>query len=56
MHQAMGIPWGALQVSDPDVAGMMRVNRAVYGAIQLLVGANVTKGFTLRKGATSLEL
>jgi hypothetical protein len=56
MHQAMGISWGALQVSNPGVAGMMRINRAVHGAVQLLVGADVTKGFTLRKGATGLDL
>ena len=56
MHQALRIAWGALQVSDAGVAGMVRVDRAVYCAIQLLVGANVTKGLLWRKGAAGLDL
>src|SRR5215471_16962368 len=56
MHQAMGIPWGTLQISDPGVAGMMRVDRAVHSAVQLLIGSYVTKSFPLRKGATGLDL
>src|SRR5262249_481949 len=39
-HQAMGIPWGESQVSDPSVAGMVRVDSEVYRAIQLFVWAD----------------
>src|SRR5262245_20329501 len=55
-HQALRIPWGALQVSDPSVAGMVRVDREVHRAVQLLIGSYVTKSFPLHKGATGLDL
>jgi hypothetical protein len=55
-HQAMCIPRGEVQVSDPDVAGMVRVDSEVHRAIQLFVWADITKGYALRKGAAGLDL
>ena len=55
-HQAMRIPWGALQVSDTCVGGMVRVDSEVHRAIQLLVGTYGSKGFTVCKGAAGLDL
>jgi len=54
-HQAMRIPWGELQVSDPGVAEMVRVDSEVHRTIQLFVWADVTKSCTLRKGAAGLD-
>src|SRR5207247_10818948 len=56
MHQALRLAWGLVQVSNPGVAGMVRVDSEVYRALQLLVRTDVAKGFTLRKRATSLDL
>jgi len=56
MHQAVSIPWGAVQVSDNGIAEMMGVYGHVNGAFQLLVGTDPAKSYPLGIGRPSLDL
>jgi hypothetical protein len=56
LHQALRIPWGELQVSNPGVAGMVWVDRDMHRTLQELIGADITKGSALCKGAAGDDL
>jgi hypothetical protein len=50
LDPAAGVSWCQLQVSDELIGGMVRINSEVDQAVELLVGAYVSKGFFLGKG------
>jgi hypothetical protein len=56
LHQALGIAWGTLQVSNRGIAGVVRIDSDVHGAVELFVGASVAKGNALRKGTAGLDV
>ena len=55
MHPATDISWGQLQVRNELVRGMIGINGKRDGAVELLVGAYLSKGLFLGKGPSRCD-